>query len=71
MLPAAKLVFDFYFPEDSKSWHSDLSGPNVRYWHLTDNQTAPTFVCFWTKADISQSLNHLFLNEDGPFVQRL
>ena len=24
---------------------------NVRYWHLTDNQTTPAFVRSWTTAD--------------------
>ena len=24
---------------------------NVRFWHLTDNQTAPAFARYWTKAD--------------------
>jgi hypothetical protein len=33
---------------------------DVRFWHLTDNPTAPMFVRYWTRAD-----NRQFLAGDG------
>ena len=40
--------------------------PNVRYWHLADNPTAPAFVRFWTKADKVQILAALCLSANDP-----